>query len=684
LNRIAKRPHATFRGARSNPESRTNPESPTIPKSRIPNSVTQYIFFAGKGGVGKTTCAAARALAEAAGGARVLLVSTDPAHSLGDALGVHLSATPRRVAGHRLRAVELDAPRAFSRWMASHRHALGDVVEHGTWLDRDDVDALLDLPMPGVDELVGLVEIARMAAAGYDVVIIDTAPTGHTLRLIAAPDTVVLVADLLDALQQEHRAIREQFARRRSPEAADRLIALIAAEARETGARLRDVARTTVEWVMLPEALSLAESVDGLRALDRARVPVREIIVNRVLPPGPACPICDRRRAQERQMLVRAVRLFGRTRRVRAIAAEIREPRGVRALTMLGRSPTALRRRSAARARQPTGNALSAPQHARTTPPEELACLAGATLLFFGGKGGVGKTTVAAASAVRLARADPSRRVLLLSTDPAHSLADVLKAAVGDRPAPLRGGPANLHVRELDAAAAFAARRADLETAFAEVLATFSEARPHADGDARRAVAHLMDLAPPGIDELFGMLTVVEAQREYPLIVVDTAPTGHALRLLEMPDAARDWVQVLLRVLLKYRSVVRPGRLAAELVALSKAIRALRDRVRDHDATRFIVVTRAAEVPRRETERLLDRLRRLHLAAPAVVVNARTMSPGRCPCCRAAMDAELREQTALLRRCDRKGKRCVIIQTPLAAPPPRGIAALDRWARSWR
>ena len=114
-----------------------------------------------------------------------------------------------------------------------------------------------------------------------------------------------------------------------------------------------------------------------------------------------------------------------------------------------------------------------------------------------------------------------------------------------------------------------------------------------------------MDLAPPGIDELFGVLSVVDARAAYDVIVVDTAPTGHALRLLEMPEAAREWMQVLLRVLLKYRSLVRPGQLAAELVEVSKSIRELIALLRDATTTRFIVVTRAAELPRRETERLL-------------------------------------------------------------------------------
>jgi arsenite-transporting ATPase len=189
-----------------------------------------------------------------------------------------------------------------------------------------------------------------------------------------------------------------------------------------------------------------------------------------------------------------------------------------------------------------------------------------------------------------------------------------------------------------------------------------------------------MNLAPPGIDELFGVLSVVDARAGYDVIVVDTAPTGHALRLLEMPDAAREWVQVLLRMLLKYRSLVRPGRLAEELVDVSKSIRELRALLRDPAQTRFIVVTRAAEVPRRETERLLAWLRRLHLSSPAVVVNALTLAPRRCPRCRAIAAAERGELAALRRMC---GRRCAIIQTPLAAPPPRGVKALEQWARSW-
>src|SRR5205823_2179632 len=105
-------------------------------------------------------------------------------------------------------------------------------------------------------------------------------------------------------------------------------------------------------------------------------------------------------------------------------------------------------------------------------------------------------------------------------------------------------------------------------------------------------------------------------------------------------EAARGWVQLLMRVLLKYRSLARPGQLAADLVEVSKSIRSLQALLRNPRDTRFIVVTRAAALPAAETERLLKRLRRLTLSVPAIVVNALTMVPGRCPRCRVTAAAE--------------------------------------------
>ena len=662
----------------------------------------------------------------AGGGRRVLAVSTDPAHSLGDVLAARLSSRPQRVGrvglSGTLHAAEIDARRAFTRWLGAHQQALGDIIEHGTWLDREDVDALLSLSIPGIDELVGLSEVIRLAEdEEYDEIIVDTAPTGHTLRLLAAPETVETLARALDTLHEEHRLIRDQLARVGHLEASDYLIELLTRQARDAAELLRDTQRATFSWVTLPEEMSLAEAEDGIGALEGAGIHVGSLIVNRAVPDGPPCPVCDRRRADEGRVIDRIGRRLGRRRTLHVVPAQRIEPRGVTALRRIGarlsmdRTPDVIRTPDLIRSglhkrgsglhkrgsslqkwggpykvrRSSTSSAVSLPKEARTTSPESLEVFRNARLLFFGGKGGVGKSTIAASVALRLARAEPGRAVLLLSTDPAHSLGDVFGQRIGDSPARILRGPGNLRVRELDAAAALASRRADLEAALNEIGAAFGGDVAATSSMGGRG-AELMELAPPGIDELFGLVSVVEARDRFPLIVMDTAPTGHALRLLEMPDAAREWVQVLLRVLLKYRSLARPGRLASELVDLSKSIRRLQELLQNPRDTRFIVVTRAAAVPRLETERLLTRLHRLRLAAPAVIVNAMTLAPGRCPLCRATAAAERRELALLARRTMRRPGRgsrgaaqCAIIQTPLAAPPPRGPAALARWAASW-
>jgi anion-transporting ATPase len=135
-------------------------------------------FFAGKGGVGKTTCAAATALAVAERGRRVALISTDPAHSLGDALGRRLAPTPHRVPTRTgvLDAVELDADRALARWLARRRPMLRMIAERGTYLDEEDLERVLRLSFPGVDELMALVELTRLAErGGWQQVVVDTA-----------------------------------------------------------------------------------------------------------------------------------------------------------------------------------------------------------------------------------------------------------------------------------------------------------------------------------------------------------------------------------------------------------------------------------------------------------------------------------------------------------------------------
>ena len=105
-----------------------------------------------------------------------------------------------------LYAASLDAAAAFDRWLAPRRDLLAAIAVRGTYLDDEDVARLLKLSLPGIDEVIGLLEITRMAE-GFDRIVVDTALTGHTLRLLAAPALLGRVAGVLDTLQAHHRAV---------------------------------------------------------------------------------------------------------------------------------------------------------------------------------------------------------------------------------------------------------------------------------------------------------------------------------------------------------------------------------------------------------------------------------------------------------------------------------------------
>ena len=649
-----------------------------------------FRFFGGKGGVGKTTTAAATALSAAERGRRVLLVSTDPAHSLGDALDRRLSARPARIASRRgaLAAVELDADRALERWLAARRSPLRTIAARGTYLDEDDVDRLLALSLPGVDELIGLVELHRLAtSAPRDLVVVDTAPTGHTLRLLAMPETLARIAGVLADMLAKHQFLAESLAGAHRRDAADVLVTEIESQARSLHALLRDPGRCRFTWVVLPEPMALEEARDGIAALEAEGITVDEIVVNRVTPAGARCALCAARTASEQSIIARLPALFPQ-RRLALLPALDREPRGVAALRRIGATLARRPRRHVMTSRAPRRAVASAgrPRHGATAWLDGLAP-SGTRVLALTGKGGVGKTSAAAALAVGLAERGADARVLALSTDPAHSLGDALGMTLGDDERPIPG-VSGLFARELDAAAAFAVRRERYRASVDEVFDALLRGSRFDVAYDRDVVRELIDLAPPGLDELFGVLSLVDAVLgragpAYDVVVLDTAPTGHALRLLALPDAALEWVHALLSILLKYRAVVGLGELASDLLDIARDLRELRILLRDPARTKVVAVTRPAALPRLETVRLVRGLRRLGIGLAALLVN--TVTPPDCERCRRAAAVESREIAALVAAVrSAAGRRYAMISAPIEAPPPCGVAGLGQWLGRWR
>jgi arsenite-transporting ATPase len=599
----------------------------------LPVEYWQLLLFGGKGGVGKTTASAATALdvAKRHPERRFVLVSTDPAHSLRDSFA---GGEPPP----NLQVVELDAQACLRDFKAKNRQRLVTIAARGTFLDEEDIDRFLELSLPGMDELMGFLEISRWVKEGlYDGIVMDTAPTGHTLRLMGMPEQMRRWLDALDTLLAKHRYMKKLYQGRYERDDLDGFIEGLAAAVKEMEALLKDHTRCRFVPVMLAEAMSIEETLDLLRELKRLGIGCGEVVVNRLYPASP-CPLCTDIRTRQLGDLSRlaAEALFGGV-RLWGVPMYPQEVAGVAGLRAFWEGVRPLR----AVAAEAPPSLLPIPP--RVDHPVALPASA-ATLLVFAGKGGVGKTTLACATALRLARTSGGKRVLLFSADPAHSLADCLELPLGPAPQPVAPG---LWAMEMDASADFAALKSQYRKELAQFLAKLM---PNLDLTFDREVMErIMDLSPPGIDELMALAAVMDflTPAGYDLLVLDAAPTGHLVRLLELPEIIEGWLKAVFGIFLKYRKIFRLPGIVDRLVRLSKDLKRLRAILRDPARASLYGVSILTEMSLAETGDLLAACERLAIPVPGLFLNLAT-PPGSDPLCASvhARESGLRERFA--------------------------------------
>lgn len=318
--------------------------------------MTRALLFTGKGGVGKTSLAAATAAVAAARGARVLVTSTDPAHSLADALDVPLGDTPTAVAlppatsdvaAGTLHAQQLDAQLRLEQHWREVRDYLVTLL---AWSGADEVRAEELLLVPGLDEVFALLELRSQLASGrYDLVVVDCAPTAETLKLLALPDVVRWYRDRVlgpgRRLARVVRPLTRGFAVahdtrtvERAPvpdegvfDAIDRLHADLGA----VHDLLRDPARASVRLVATPERLAVAEARRTATSLALFGYGIDGVLVNRVLPDAVADPFLQRWKQRHATQLASVRTDFAPTTVLCAPLLDD-EPLGVAALTRLG------------------------------------------------------------------------------------------------------------------------------------------------------------------------------------------------------------------------------------------------------------------------------------------------------------------------------------------------------------
>jgi arsenite/tail-anchored protein-transporting ATPase len=525
---------------------------------RLLDQPTRFLFFTGKGGVGKTSLSSATAIALADAGRRVLLVSTDPASNLSEVLATPVGQEPSPVTGaSHLDALDIDPGAAAAayrdRVVGPYRGILPDSTIAGI---EEQLSGACTVEIAAFDEFTGLLADPA-ATADYDHVVFDTAPTGHTLRLLALPSawtgfldtstTGVTCIGPLSGLTQAQDRYR---------------IALQA---------LADPAQTTLVLVTRPDVGAVAEAERASAELRALGIGNQHLVINGVFEATDLQDVTaaglERRHAEVLQTLPAGLAGLPSDRLPLLSGA----PLGAVALRDMldGVSPD-----------RPDDEQSDLATTTLAEVADELAA-AGRGLLMTMGKGGVGKTTVAAALAVDLARR--GLPVTLTTTDPAAHVDAVL--GDGDR-------PAGLVVERVDPAAA-TARYVD------EVMATAG-----ADLDADGLAVLEEDLRSPCTEEIavFRAFAATVSDAADRIVVLDTAPTGHTLLLL---DAAESY----------HRELLRHGDQAPPDVA------ALLDRLRDPDFTRVLVVTLPEPTPVHEAAELQVDLERAGIEPAAWIVN---------------------------------------------------------------
>lgn len=597
--------------------------------------VTNYLFFSGKGGVGKTTIACASAIHYAAEGKKTLIVSTDPASNLSDVFEQEIGHRIRPIEGvDNLFAMEIDPDEATREYKERIIGPFREVMP-------DDVIASLEeqFNSPCTTEMASFDRfIDFMETDEYDVIVFDTAPTGHTIRLLELP------VDWSKHIEESAKGSGQTCLGpvQAIQESKDKYNAATAL--------LRDPEKTTFIFVMKPDRLSLYETQRTASELATIGIKLGEVVINGVL----ADEICDtdflvQARTEQRKIIQETERVVERPKR--HVALRDGEVKGVESLKEVadelfnGRRPSFRAMKSVSD--QPDF-ALEKPDINRLFRPN------GETkAIFFTGKGGVGKTTVSCATALHLS--EQGFKTLLVTTDPAAHIGEVLDKSIGSEPTPVAN---NLSAVMIDQQAAFTEYK----------QRALSEARGKYSDDMLMAMEE--ELNSPCTEEMasFDKFARFFETGEYDVIVFDTAPTGHTLRLLDLPFDYAKQVEMMVS------GGENAGQKEASQNRFSNIIRMLRD----GNHTVFCIVLYPESTPILESHRAMLDLKEAGIGVQLVVAN---MALTQEVCLNDFLKRRRHMQMAYLKDIGEKFG-VPVLTFPLISGDVRGLKALNKLAES--
>jgi arsenite-transporting ATPase len=480
--------------------------------------VTQFIFFSGKGGVGKTSMACTHAVRYADEGRRTLIVTTDPASNLADVFEQEIGHQITPIVGlPSLWAMEIDPDRAtqeyIDRALAPIRAAFPSQMVQ---VMEEQMSGPCTAEVAAFDRFTDFI-VSNDNAPEFEIVIFDTAPTGHTIRLLELP------AEWSQSIEAASAGSGQTCI---GPAAA---IQDAKHKYEHALAALRDTTLSTFIFVLHPEAIAIRETKRAIGELGKLGIHAHRLIVNGIIP------------ASERINPLFSARSEMQFRYLEKIKSEIPYPTEYMSL-LSGEIMGVERLRQVGKvffdgAKVSISDEDSGEKTASLIPPSSMDEIRARIrpngerrTIFFAGKGGVGKTVSSCFTAVWLSQ--QGYKTLLLTTDPAAHLGDVLGQVVGDVPAPL-ASLQNLWVVKIDPKAAAEAYKARI----------LNDARQR--GRSENAIKVMEEeLDSPCTEEMaaFDQFIDYASQADWEAVVFDTAPTGHTMRLLQLP---MDWSQQL-------------------------------------------------------------------------------------------------------------------------------------------
>jgi arsenite-transporting ATPase len=551
---------------------------------------TKFYFFSGKGGVGKTTMAAASAMHYAASGKKTLIITTDPASNLADVFEQTIGYSVVPIIGtNNLFAMELDPDKATAEYRERTIAPLKGLIPEESLVVVEE-----QLNSPCTAEIAAFERFTDfLQEPDYDVVIFDTAPTGHTLRLLELPgEWSAVIENAAKDGSAGQTCIGPAAALAESKEKFDRAISA-----------MRDPKRTAFIFVLRPEATAIYETQRSISELTKLGIASQELIVNGIYPKE----ACDNtfmlhRFCKQQEYLWQIKTNLALPATLMQLEAD--EVKGKGSLQAIGNklleNPVKLADYSIQVSEIEQESLI---QNCRPVNPviEKLLIPNNGhrRTIFFAGKGGVGKTSVAAATALWIAMR--GYHTLLLTTDPASHLSQILGQPVSEKPAWV-GKKGNLWMACIDGPQAAKEYKAKV---IAEVSLKY---------DAKRVAAIAEELNSPCTEEMATFEKFIEfaSLKDYEVIVFDTAPTGHTLRLLKLPV---EWSKQLE---IKIYTTTEDS----EMDKITKQhFKEVIEMMQDADQTTFSFVMYPENTPIEEASRAMKELKTIGISTNMIVAN---------------------------------------------------------------